>query len=556
MTDAQEKYDKNREIIRSLSDEQFRDIVRNNNYAEIKKILGVSCTIWKPELLKRGLDLKSVDRINKYPDLTLEQIRLITGGMLGDGGIEKSGKTCSRYFESHAPNQSLYLRKKHDMLKPFSRDIYVDEAYDDLFCYRFTTISHPHFKKFGDLFYEPGLKGKLIPLDYLRSIWHDDILAYWFLDDGHFDEKSGCYTIANKCPKIEQLDVFMAFLSEYYQASFYKYVEKDIYSVKIPFKIRDRFIKIILNVATDDMLYKIPASYRNQRKIEIQQQESQGSQRIKDIKTKITLGHTYEELKKEYPITPALFLRLGGIFPKIVTSNHKIVADIISNEIDSNALLDEEIIIGTILGDGNIFKYGKDTCVFSFAHSVDQSSYVKLKYELLKTYVNRIRYLKNTSNDFYSFHVILKALKEFSDYYKLFYTAKKEGKENPQKYLFRKEIIDLITPRAFAFWLMDDGKKYGSGRYMFSITIAKQPYYKHEDYIKFVGSLNDKLGFNLNPREEKISYEITTTTGKAEDVFHKLKDYIWPYFSYKFGVAKSDCGLIYRSLPWFSTWEE
>jgi hypothetical protein len=102
---------------------------------------------------------------------------------------------------------------------------------------------------------------------------------------------------------------------------------------------------------------------------------------------------------------------------------------------------------------------------------------------------------------------------------------------------------------------MDDGKKYGSGKYMFTITIGKQPYYKYGDFKRFVGLLNDKLGLDMRAREEGISYEITTTPGKAEGTFDKIKDYIWPYFSYKFGVEPMECGSIYKRLSWLSEWE-
>ena len=546
-----------RSLLNSLSNDRLIEIVMTNNYAGIQKALGVSCVVWKEELKNRGIDLKAQLRIDQYPDLTPEQHTLLIGSLLGDGGIEGGGQICARYFESHAPNQYLYLKKKHIILKPFSCDIYVDKAYRDLFCYRFTTVSHPHFKKLRDVFYDPSLEGKLIPLEYIKSFWSDDILVYWFLDDGHYDKKSGCYTIANKCPKPDQLFAFLDFLSEYYQVPFTYYTEPDLFSVKIPLKFKDRFIKMILKVATEDMLYKVPAVYQRERKEIFKQYSFNGSSRIDDIKNKILLGYTLEDLKEEYPITEALFLRLGGNIPKYITINHPIINEIVGDgqKPDICAPLDLDAVIGTIMGDGNIFRYGDDTCIFSFAHSVPQVSYIKLKYEFLKSYVNRIRYVKNTTNDFYSFHVILKTLPIFFDYYKMFYTVEKESKKNLQKYLFRKEIIDLMTLKSFAFWLMDDGKKYGSGKYMFTITIAKQPYYNYKDFQEFVGNLNDKLGIDMRAREEKISYEITTTPGTVEKVFDKIKDHIWPYFSYKFGVTVLDCGQIYKNLSWFSEWE-
>jgi len=539
-----------------LSDDRFIEIVQTNNYDGIQKKLGVSCIVWKDELKKRGIELKSQLRIDQYPELTQEQHRLLIGSLLGDGGIAKSSEKCDIYFESHAPRQYLYLKKKQSILRPFSSDIYIDKAYGDLFCYRFITVSHPHFKKLRDIFYDPFLKGKLIPVEYIKSFWHDDILAYWFLDDGHFDERSGCYTIANKCPKPGHLYSFLEFLSDYYQAPFTLYTDPDLFNVKIPLKLRARFIEMILNVATEDMLYKVPALNRRKYKVVLDQQDSTVSSRIDDIKNKIFLGYTLEELKKEYPITKALFVKLGGLIPKYITINSPMVSKIVGNGVmpEICSPLDTDVILGTLLGDGNVFKYGDDSCVFSFAHSSSQVSYIKLKYELLKSYVNRVRYLKNTTNDFYSYHVLFKVLPIFYDYYKIFYTAEKESKRNLQKNVFKEEIADMITPRILAFWIMDDGKKYGSGKYMFSITTGKQPHYNYDDFEKFVGALNDKMGLDLRAREEKISYEITTTPGEAEKAFFAIKDYIWPYFSYKFGVALSECGGAYRDFSWFSEW--
>lgn len=281
--------------------------------------------------------------------------------------------------------------------------------------------------------------------------------------------------------------------------------------------------------------------------------------RIEDIRNKIVLGSTLEDLKKEYPITEALFKRLGGEIPKYVTINHPIVKEIIGSGKKSNQKmpLDTDVIISTLMGDGNVFKYGKDTCVFSFAHSISQISYVKLKYELLKSYVNRVLYLKNTTNEFYSFHVLLTSLPIFSEYYKIFYTAEKAGKKNLQKNLFKKEIVDLMNLRSFAFWIMDDGKKYSKTKYMFSITIGKQPYYSFKAFKEFVGMLNDKLDINMRAREEKIGYEITSPLGKdSELIFYKIKEFIWPYFSYKFGVSPEDCGIIYKDFSWYSDWRK
>lgn len=281
--------------------------------------------------------------------------------------------------------------------------------------------------------------------------------------------------------------------------------------------------------------------------------------RIEEIKNRIVLGDSLEDLQRDYPITRALFERLGGFRPiRAVRINHPFIKRLIGNGIiPDEGMLDREAVIGTLLGDGNIYRSlnSAATHTFSFGHSIDQCSYVKLKYELLRPYVNRIRMYRNPKG-FYSLHVILKCVGIFGNLYQLFYTADKPAKSNKQKYLFKRSIVELINPRVFSFWLMDDGKKYGTGKYMFSISIGKQPYYKYEDFFDFVGQLSNKLGFSLRAREEKFSYEITPNIGKAEQIFEKIASYIWPYFAYKFGVSKTECGSSYRTLSWFPEWEE
>lgn len=281
--------------------------------------------------------------------------------------------------------------------------------------------------------------------------------------------------------------------------------------------------------------------------------------RITDIRNKIATGSTLEELQKEYPITRTLFFKLGGKSPlQTVRINHPYIREIIVDGIipEIKTPIDRDVIVGVLLGDGNIYKSlnTPDTCSFSFGHSVKQTSYVKLKYEILKPYVNRIRLWRNPKG-FFSLHVSLTCLKVFSDLYALFYTARKPHKSNLQKYLFCRDVVDLINHKSFSFWLMDDGKKYGSGKYMFSITIGKQPYYSYDSFSDFVGMLSDKLGFKLRAREEKISYEITPEIGRAEEIFESLKGFIWPYFSTKFRVDPIECGSEYRKFSWFQKWE-
>jgi len=288
-----------------------------------------------------------------------------------------------------------------------------------------------------------------------------------------------------------------------------------------------------------------------------------GSERIEDIKRKIREGYTLKHLQEEYPITRALFLKLGGSdLKKAIRINHDCLE--IITEKDSLSLkrdtkdLDIELILGNLLGDGNIYKSlnAQNTYTFSFGHTFRQIGYVKLKYELLKQYVTKIRLMDCKNFKDYSFHVSLKSLPIFNVYYSLFYTTYKEGKNNLQKDILKEEIASLITPRIFAFWIMDDGKKYSNTKYVFSVCVGKQPYYTFNKFEKIVDIISNRLNVRLQAREEKNSYEMSITSIDAEKLFYSIRDFIWPEFCYKFGVLPEDCGEAYKNLPWYEKWRD
>lgn len=270
------------------------------------------------------------------------------------------------------------------------------------------------------------------------------------------------------------------------------------------------------------------------------------SKRIEIIENKIRTGTSLEDLQKEYPITKKLFLKLGGILPlKAIRINDDYIQIITGQDKKESfdSPIDKEAIIGTLLGDGNIYKVkSSPTYTFSFAHTWAQMGYVKLKYELLKPYINKVRldFCKGFKD--YSFHVYLKSLDYFNNLYHLFYTETKI-KENPQKNVMKPEIINLITPRVFAFWFMDDGKCYGNG---FQISIGKQPYYNFKVFEKFVDGISNKLNYDLKAAEEKNSYQIRVSSEAKSQIISQINPYIWPDFFYKIKTTPNQIGFSYR----------
>jgi tRNA1(Val) A37 N6-methylase TrmN6 len=245
-----------KETIKNLPNTDLKNIYYNNINKDIDKKFGVSKTIWYQEVKERGIETKNENRINSYPPLTEKQIQLIIGGLLGDGGID----VYNRYYESHAINQTMYLKYKHEILKPYSLDVYKCTGEKDT-GYMFSTCCHPNIKVFRDLFYKERVEGKLIPLDYIKEHWCDDILAYWFFDDGHFMEGGGTFSVANGCKVPGQLEALVEFMNIYYNCVFKVTPGDSVFSVQIPNDFKGKFVNILLKLATPDLYYKIPEGH-------------------------------------------------------------------------------------------------------------------------------------------------------------------------------------------------------------------------------------------------------------------------------------------------------
>lgn len=291
-----------------------------------------------------------------------------------------------------------------------------------------------------------------------------------------------------------------------------------------------------------------------------------GSYRIDEIRTKLSKGCTFEDLSKEYPITKALFKKLGGVVePKKIGVNIDFLRyitgeDLFVNENPSEESIDKDLLFGSMLGDANAYcREGvyKDTYTYQVSHYLGQLDYIKLKYELLKDIVTSLTLNKPSLGDILDdYHITLRcaSIPYFEKLYKYFYTDYHEGK-NPKKYIINDETVNLMNWRSFSFWLMDDGKKYGNSTGVFSITIGKGPSYNYRNVSRFTNILSEKLDIPLYTSEEKTCYQIHNRIESLPIVEKNLSPILLPSFSYKIGLSEASCGEIYRSLPWFDSWE-
>lgn len=249
----QSKYNFTKEAISRLiltnSDVLATDYYNLTQEAFSKKYK-LSKITWRPILKERGILLKTEHRKLIYPPLTDMQRIMILGSLLGDAGITEN----NYYYESHSKKQSQYLYKKHEILRPYSNKIYPVDENTGL---RFKTAQHPVFKEFYELFYKEEEPVKQIPVSYLKNNWHDHILAYWFLDDGYYDDSINELSIANKAPDY-QLKEFMLFLNKKYNWNFNYFSTTSINRITLSKKFYFDFFKSVIELASPDMYYKIP----------------------------------------------------------------------------------------------------------------------------------------------------------------------------------------------------------------------------------------------------------------------------------------------------------
>ena len=153
--------------------------------------------------------------------------------------------------------------------------------------------------------------------------------------------------------------------------------------------------------------------------------------------------------------------------------------------------LQEDLVIGSLMGDANARKRWGLT-YFRCSHSEKQRLYLKWKYHLLIEFTKSNIHisLKKDSNPMYEFQTLSHVV--FNSYHDLFY---KQGKKE-----ITKEILNLLTPRALAIWICDDGSFCNNLKYIILCTNSYS-YEEHivmKEYFQNKWKVNPTIGFRDN----------------------------------------------------------
>lgn len=202
--------------------------------------------------------------------------------------------------------------------------------------------------------------------------------------------------------------------------------------------------------------------------------------------------------------------------------------------------LPQEIIdtlVGTILGDGRMNFTTFSNASFYFEQSINHKHYLYYLFGLLSVYANSLephyrRYVDGrTGRITESYWFSLKSSPVFGIFAELFYKPVGEGyiKHIPWAHMY-----DLLTPRAIAYWIMDDGQYVARG----GITLCTDNY-AFKDVLALMLILEQKFGLvcSIHTKDyanrSKKYYRIYVSGKSLPNLRSLVESYMHPTMMYK-----------------------
>lgn len=183
----------------------------------------------------------------------------------------------------------------------------------------------------------------------------------------------------------------------------------------------------------------------------------------------------------------------------------------------------KEVIFGTLMGDGNLRYNDSNISIFGrMNHCKKQFEYIKYKQQLLYNLTSEVRpYITKTKEKEYnSYYFTFKSNMKLIFMYDLFY--KNNVKHIPKD-------LSLLTPRAMAFWFMDDGSVANPSIKIATCSFTLEDLKRLQDYLY-------------------LEYKLETSIFKGNRLYFKsesarrfkllVKPFIIPEMMYKFKYVK------------------
>jgi hypothetical protein len=205
--------------------------------------------------------------------------------------------------------------------------------------------------------------------------------------------------------------------------------------------------------------------------------------------------------------------------------------------------IQREIIIGTLLGDATMpMRGGKPVYGIKFEQGEAHKDYLFHLYEILEPFVGTSpseRYIDKAKTR-KSFWFRTYRHKQFIFYFNLFYKTQPDtalGRQSPAEAktikIVPKNIHKFLTPRAVAYWFMDDGTYHIDQRSKIrSYAFSTQGFQKYE-VERLCSALNFNFKIKANVAKDKDKWRIYILRESSQTLIELISPYIHKDFLYK-----------------------
>lgn len=198
--------------------------------------------------------------------------------------------------------------------------------------------------------------------------------------------------------------------------------------------------------------------------------------------------------------------------------------------------LQVDLLVGTLLGDGNLQCVG-NSWRYRVLQKAAHEEYVNFKYEIFKDFVNTppvIRQFVDKNGKEIS-RCVFNTLSSsnFDVFANLFYKEDKE--KNSWTKVVPENISSYLTPRAVAFWYMDDGALKWQGKSN-AVRFCTDSF-SHDEVLLLQDALR-KLNIETTLQKNRNSERICTSERSYQALADTVVPYLIPCMYYKFPDGK------------------
>ncbi len=186
-----------------------------------------------------------------------------------------------------------------------------------------------------------------------------------------------------------------------------------------------------------------------------------------------------------------------------------------------------EVLTGTILGDGSLAKHGHFHRLF-VKHKLAHESLAMLKYEVFREYISMDPHRfdqKLLGKCHPCVQFVTRTNPVFSEWHGRFYRDRSK--------IVPRDIPRLLTARAVAVWLMDDGAADYAG-----VTFQTHNF-SREETDRLAAALRAEHGLRTSVRANRGSWIVYVAAASVPQLRDLVAPYLLPEFEYKLVPRRS-----------------